>query len=119
MLRAMTKELGELTIKFRHEPHEQPEETTVFLQGNDGEEIFFGKAYKHPKDQFHKETGRFLALSRAVESLEVSDKTRRQIIASYFLRDTALEELRDLVDAAIKTRDARIAASKKQETVTA
>jgi len=58
-----------------------------------GQECIWGSAFLHPSDKFFKEDGRVKSLERAIEILTMSNKrdnrTRREILGGYYLRDVS------------------------------
>jgi hypothetical protein len=63
-------------------------EANIRIESNP-ETKYFGRSYvnRAAGDQFKKEEGRLIAMNRAIENLpNVTDKTRREILAGYFNR---------------------------------
>lgn len=108
MIRFKTKDLGTVTIKFRHHlPNVivkknndlfsmvnnmkiEKGRTECFLRVHDEETgycfEYFGVAYTHPADHYNKETGRKLSLERAIESARFTPAQAREIMAGYYSR---------------------------------
>jgi hypothetical protein len=108
MIRFEAKSLGTVTLRFRHnKPNIKFQRNNdlvamvnglKFTRGNTeclmeilptGEtlpENYFGEAYTHPADQYKKETGRVLALQRAIEGAELTDQQSREVMAGYYSR---------------------------------
>lgn len=107
MIRFVTKDLGTVTLKFRHHlPTVEVKQnndlismvngmkvtqgsTECFMQMDDGEDPiveFFGMAHTHPADHYNKETGRVLSLQRAIEAADLTPAQQREIMAGYYSR---------------------------------
>ena len=107
MIRFATKKMGTVTLKFRHHlPTVEIKKnndlismvnnmkvtqgsTECFMQIDDGNGPiieFFGLAHTHPADHYNKETGRKIALERAIEAACLTPAESREIMAGYFSR---------------------------------
>jgi hypothetical protein len=119
MIKFETQKLGKVVIKFRHFlPEVRIADTNVnslvsladklqFLRGethctlqlNVGymeehptlpEVEFFGKAFTHPVDNYKKETGRVLSLTRALEEAvsthTIITESAREVMSGYYSR---------------------------------
>lgn len=76
-------------VSVRLEYDLEPEEvrfTGAFIEDNDGWELGIGGARCAPGDRFVKETGRKLALTRAIADLGVGKNDRRRIWEAYHAR---------------------------------
>jgi hypothetical protein len=107
MIRFDSKTLGKVTLKFRHhlptvevKPNNDlismvnglkvtQGSTECFMQVDDGNDPileFFGVAHTHPADHYNKETGRKIALERAIECAGLTPSQSREIWAGYYSR---------------------------------
>ena len=89
----MIKTLNDIRIQFRYERNvpgrfvnEFNVVTTCYLVDSNDEDIGTGKAYCLAADQFSKEIGRRISLTRALQSTELSKIGRRMVWAAYFGR---------------------------------
>lgn len=100
-----TKSLGTVRMKFRHtfpsvhvknqssrlastKFEIQQGETMCLLNLPEMEasDCVIGMAYTHPQDSYNKETGRVLALTRAIETLNLNGAQQREVLAAYYSR---------------------------------
>lgn len=103
-MRFESKTLGTVSLKFYHTLPSvtvrtnndlasmlenlivQQGKTECNLRFEETEEAFFGVAHCAPEDQYKKETGRFLALGRAIDAASLSPAQTREVLAAYYGR---------------------------------
>ena len=100
-----TKTLGTVRMKFRHQyptvvvKNQNARLASTKIDVVQGEtmcllnlptmppdEYVIGKSYTHPQDSYNKETGRELALKRAIEVLDLDRSQGREIMSAYYSR---------------------------------
>lgn len=75
-----------VVFEYERDPAGHPHSTQCSILDNEDNEIGYGAAWCHPKDQFNKDVGRKMALSQALKAAAFDLETRKMFWDSYLHR---------------------------------